>query len=351
MSAPIRRSGFAPGDRLDRLVIQERLGRDENSEVYRVFHPSYRRELAIKVFQPDVTLTESLADTFRQQAQQIIALRHPNILRVFSAEASGQLYYLVMELVEGTSLRDEITAHPTGLPLDEVLRLFRQITSAVAYAHDQGLLHGNLKPDNVLLDRTMRPILTDFNIPCFREHPRGRGGAGTPAYLAPEQATQKNLTVQSDIYALGVLLYEMVTGDVPFKGPSYEAIIQQHLTAPPVPPSAVRIELDPRIETAILKALSKSPADRHDSVRAMLVDLEAPPAASPYETISLTRETLAQVVKRPSEIRQFETTRAASPEPKYRVSRAVRLNRQAFQVALAVIALLIGALILALLLR
>lgn len=350
MNAPARHPRFAPGDRLDRLIVQERLGRDENSEVYRVFHPDFRRDMAIKVFHPDVTLTENLGGLFREQARQIIALRHPNILRVLSADAVGQLYYLLMELIEGSTLRDEITAHPTGLPREEVLRLFRQIASAVAYAHDLEIVHGNLKPDNVLLDRTSRPILTDFNIPCFREHPTGRGGAGTPLYLAPEQATQKNLTVQSDIYALGILLYEMVTGDVPFKGPSYEAIIEQHLTASPKPPSQMRVGLDPRIEETILKALNKRPADRFASVREMLSNLEASTASSPYETISLPPELMAKVVKHPAEIRQFESARAVLDKPEHARAAGLHLDPQLVSLGLAILAVVLAVAILAVLL-
>lgn len=301
---------LAPGDRLKNFQIQEMLGRGENAEVYRAYHPNLKRDVAIKLFHPDITRTESLTPLFLHQARDIIALRHPNIVRVLEAGDEGGSYYLVMELIQGTNLRDEMSMHPRGYEREDAVRLFTQIASAVSYAHDQSIVHGNIKPDNVLLDPRMRPILTDFNIPVFREHPSGRGGAATPIYLAPEQARQNLVTEQSDIYSLGIMLYELVTGDVPFKGGSFKAIVEQHHTQPPKPPSQVRIGLDPRIDKTVLTALEKDPTRRFGSVRDMLHSLESAPDDNPFETVSLTRDDLAEASrKRQSEIRRFEQSR------------------------------------------
>ncbi len=306
---------LAPGDRLKHFQIQEMLGRGENAEVYRAYHPHLKRDVAIKLFHPDITRTESLTPLFLHQARDIIALRHPNIVRILEAGDEGGSYYLVMELVQGTNLRDEISIHPRGYEREDAVRLFMQIASAVSYAHDQSIVHGNIKPDNVLLGPKMRPILTDFNIPVFREHPSGRGGAAAPIYLAPEQARQNLVTTQSDIYSLGIVLYELATGDVPFKGGSFKAIVEQHLTQAPKPPSQVRVGLDPRIDKTIIIALAKKPTQRFASVREMLHSIESTNDDNPFETVSLTRDNMAEMKrKRQAEIRRFEQSRTGSSQ-------------------------------------
>ncbi len=306
-------SRLAPGERLGEFTIRGMLGKGENAEVYRATHPDYRRDVAVKVFHPDITRTESLTPVFKQQTRDIINLKHPNITRVLDAGIAGDSYYLVMELIAGTTLRDEVSLHPKGFARHDALRLFRQIASAVAYAHDQNVLHGNIKPDNVLLDRTQRPILTDFNIPCFREHPSGRGGAASPVYLAPEQITVRTLvTPQSDIYALGILLYEIVTGDVPFKAATFSEIAQLQLKATPHPPGETNVGIDPRVENTIMAALHKEPDQRFKSVRDMLASLEGDVDSDPYETVTFTRDDLEkEKKKRAAEIRQFERARVA----------------------------------------
>jgi serine/threonine protein kinase len=337
------------GDRLKHFQIREMLGRGESAEVYRAYHPNLKRDVAIKLFHPDITRTESLTPLFLHQARDIIALRHPNIVRVLEAGDEGGSYYLVMELIDGTNLRDEMSMHPRGYDREDAVKLFSQIASAVSYAHDQGIVHGNIKPDNVLLGLRLRPILTDFNIPVFREHPSGRGGAATPIYLAPEQARQNLVTEQSDIYSLGIMLYELATGDVPFKGGSFKAIIEQHHSQVPKPPSQVRVGLDPRIDKTILTALAKDPAQRFTSVREMLHSLESTSDDNPFETVSLTRDDLAEMSrKRQSEIRHFEQSRTG-PEGDNQNSSVVDPRRRMIVGAVVVAAIvLIIAFVLAL---
>lgn len=340
---------LAPGDRLKHFQIQEMLGRGENAEVYRAYYPQLKRDVAIKLFHPDITRTESLTPLFLHQARDIIALRHPNIVRVLEAGDEGGSYFLVMELIEGTNLRDEMSMHPRGYEREEVTRLFMQIASAVSYAHDQGIIHGNIKPDNVLLDPKMRPILTDFNIPVFREHPSGRGGAATPIYLAPEQARQNLVTEQSDIYSLGIVLYELATGDVPFKGTSFKAIVEKHLTQAPKPPCQVRIGLDPRIDKTVLVALAKDPAQRFSSVREMLHSMENTNDGNPFETVSLTRDSMDEMKrKRQTEIRRFEQSRTGPAADEADVSTKEPAREMIIHVAIVAAAMLIIAFVLAL---
>ncbi len=296
-----------PGAKLGPYTLGALLGRGRDTEVYRASSPDLKHDAALKIYYADPGRLSSA--TFRNEVGVIAALKHPNIMRLYDYSTEDSRYYIVMELIEGTGLRDLLSAHPTGLERAEALRLFSQLASAVACAHDQKVVHGNIKPDNVLLDHSQRPVLTDFNIPCLRES-GDAFRATTPAYIAPEQAAGDPPIPQSDIYALGILLYEMVTGDVPFKGGSYEELIAHHQTTLPKPPGQIAVGLDPRIEDAILKALNKNPAERFASAREMLGAIESQESASQYQTVSLTRE---QVHKGRSEIKRFQESRLDEP--------------------------------------
>jgi serine/threonine-protein kinase len=294
-----------------KCVIRDLIGRGKNTEVYRAFYAEFKKDVALKILRPNIPHTPERAACYRQEAQAVADLKHPNILRIHEYGVERDAYYVVMEFIEGSNLRDLLSTHPTGLDRNDAMRIFSQLASAVATAHDHGVAHGNIKPDNVLLDRSQRPVLTDFTIPCLIE--RAGNPLSTPAYLAPEQATQRAATPPSDIYALGILLYEMVTGDVPFKGTTFDAVIAQHQSAPPTPPSQITIGLDPRIESVILKALRKAPAERFASAREMLSAIESGEVAGQYETLALKREQVRPERKRQSEIKRFEQARLGDP--------------------------------------
>ena len=312
MSAQVpQRPLLKAGERLARLTVQELLGRGENAEVYRAFHPDYKRDVALKVFRAVPKEPAAVRACFRRQMQTIIALKHPNIIRVLEADVSDEgRFYIVMELFVGTeTLRDAISLRPAGFEQEEGGRLFQQIASAVAYAHEQGIVHGNIKPDNVLLPSPLRPLLTDFDIVCLREHQSRPRTPNAATYLAPEQILGQETTVQSDIYALGLLLYEMMVGDVPFKGETFEAVADLQLNAVPTPPTEIRLELGTAVEQVIMRALRKKPAMRFSSVREMLERLEGQVVGgNPYETLTLER---SQLLKRAAPDKDFERERAA----------------------------------------
>ena len=306
---------LSPGDRLGRYAIRRLLGRGKHAEVYQAFHPDFRRDVAVKIVTSQPAPRPELVADFERDVKAVIELKHPNIMRVYESGFEAGFLFIVMELVEGTSLRDVLSKHPTGLTRDETMRVFSQLVSAVACAHDQGVIHENIKPDNVLLDSNQRPVLTDFTLPCLRrtEYAITSGGAGTAAYLAPEQAAQQLTSPQSDIYSLGVLLYEMVTGDVPFRGASYEHVVRQHQETAPTPPGQISMNLDPRLEHVILSALSKKPAERYASAREMLTALENEEIGNRYETVALHREDIPAIQKRRSEIIRFQQSRMDEP--------------------------------------
>ena len=298
-----------PGAKLGKYRIERHIGGGTRTAVYQAWHPNFKHGIVLKTLHAPADRPPDTDQCFRREAQAIQQLKHPNIIRVYDFGIEGDVYYLVMEFVAGNTLRDLISARPTGLDKDTVLRLFGQIASAVAAAHDQGIAHGNIKPDNVLLDDSQRPVLTDFRTPCQMRS----ADDDKPTYLAPEQLSAGETTPASDVYMLGIVLYEMVTGLVPFRGGTYDAIAAQHLHDAPTPPCEIAVGLSPRIERAILKGLNKNPADRHLSARDMLNDLERQESFNQYETLSLNRDAADEVRKRQSEIMRFEHSRADLP--------------------------------------
>lgn len=311
---------LGPGQQLGQYPIVHLIGRGRTAEVYRAVHPGLNREVALKVMYLDPGLLSApaeltrLVSDYRREVGAFAALRHPNIMQIYDYNChDNTILFLVMELVNADSLRDVISRQPTGLNSMDALRIFSQISNAIAYTHEHNVVHGNIKPDNVLFDSGERPVLTDFATPHLAEYylpildvPDSQA----PVYLAPEQLMGQPATVASDIYALGILLYEMITGDVPFTGGSREEVIDQHLHASPVPPGQIVAGLDPRVENAILCALNKNPAERYPSARAMLYELEEHEESSPYDTLALSRSALEAMHKRRSEVLRFQRSRA-----------------------------------------
>lgn len=304
-----------PGSRLGPYTILSMIGQGRRTEVYRASSPAYRQELAVKVIHAPVGIDDTTTACLKSRTETIAAIRHPNLVKIHESGVARQAFYVTTELVQGSTLRDLISAHPTGLDRDTTQRIFSQLASALAAAHDSDVVHGNIKPDNVLIDGSNRPVLTDFAIPCLFGSHGLPDDFNTLPYLSPEQLTGAAATIQSDIYMLGVLLYEMVTGDVPFKSTSVTEFADLHQHRPPTPPSQVRVDLTPQVERVILKALNKQPPERFHSTREMVADLERHEATSQYETLAFDRDVAEQIRKRRSEIRQFERTRIDHPAP------------------------------------
>ncbi len=292
MSTPLSNqplSNLAPGQQLGKYEIKQIIGRGGMAEVYRALNPDLKQYVAIKVLHPQALDSESAIQQFRQEAQAVAGLRHPNIVRVFDFHASKNVFFMVMELIDGPSLHRLLATYPQGMPRPMALHIFTQLADAVAYAHEQGVIHRDIKPGNVLMLNNTHPILTDFGLARMTSTARPSAAgivAGTPAYMSPESVTQSDVGRESDIYSLGVILYEMITGRVPFLGDSVTDILSQQLQTPPPPPSKLVSNLEPQIEAAILRALEKDPANRYHSARQMSKELRIGQLAGP-ETIQL----------------------------------------------------------------
>ena len=250
----------------DRYALERELGQGGMATVYLADDLRHERAVALKVLRPELALALG-ADRFLREIRTTAQLTHPHILPLLdSGEADGTLFY-VMPFVEGESLRDRLERE-RQLPLDEALRLTREVADALGYAHSHGVVHRDIKPENVLLE-SGHAVVADFGIAravsaagTARLTETGMA-VGTPAYMSPEQATGSgSLDGRSDIYSLGCVLYEMLSGETPYTGPTPQAILAKKLSEPLPRISVVREAVSPAVEAALAKALARTPADR-----------------------------------------------------------------------------------------
>ena len=320
-------SQLNPGQRVGSYTVERLIGRGRLAEVYRASRTGATDDIALKVFLPGVIRGPAHAARFLEDAARIARLTHPNITRIldFGCDSAKDLCYIAMECYEGATLRDEIAAHPSGYARNELWRLFEPVADALAHAHESGQVHGSIRPDHILFAADGRPILTDFTLAALAEE--GRAGYDAPpsavAYWAPEQAAQLRPGPAADVYALGVLLYELAVGDVPFRGRTRDALVAQHLYEEPVPPGQRRAGLDPRVERAILIALRKNPAERFLSVREMLAMMNSVDSDD-YATLNLGKRLAHEVRQRAPEAPDRPAPPAAEPLPVSRLAVASR---------------------------
>lgn len=269
-------SYLTPGQKLGKYEIKSLIGRGGMAEVYRARNPDLNQDVAIKFLRPQIVDSPEQLARFQQEARAAAALNHPHILRVYDFDTTGPAPYMVMELIEGPTLRDLIAHHPGRLPIERAIKLFAQVAEAVGYAHARGIIHRDIKPGNVLIAPGDRALLTDFGLARILGGSRlttSEVSLGTPAYMSPEQAAGLDTNKSTDIYALGVLFFEMVTGDVPFQGGSFAQVLVKHLNQPPAVPSQLRDDLPPEVDSTILRALEKDPASRFQSAKEILESL------------------------------------------------------------------------------
>lgn len=263
------------GQMLGEYRIVEEIGRGGMATVYRAYQPTLERYVALKVlpvyFQQDVEFLRR----FHHEAKAAARLNHPNIVRIYGVGESRGLNYMVMEYADGGSLRDRLVA---GKPLEsaEAVHIISQVAAALDYAHRRGVIHRDIKPSNILLTGDGRVLLSDFGIAKVSELSQlTRTGTflGTAEYTSPEQAESQPVDARSDLYSLGVVLYQMLTGRVPFSGETMQAIMYAHCHKAPPPPTRFNRSLPKSVEAVVWKALSKRKADRFQSGQEMTVAL------------------------------------------------------------------------------
>lgn len=252
---------------LGQYHIKELLGEGGMATVYKALQPSMQRHVAIKVMSADLSQNVEFVGRFEQEAQIFAELQHPHILPVIDFGRTDNHLYIVMRLVEGGSLDLRIRHQPLALEL--ALKLILQVGSALSFAHERGVVHRDLKPNNVLLDANNNAYLTDFGLAKML-----RGAStltrtdvflGTPAYMAPEQWRGEAVDARTDVYAMGIMLYEMIIGDLPFSADTPHVLMYKHVNEPPISPRTRNDQVSPQIEDVLMTALSKAPDERYQS--------------------------------------------------------------------------------------
>jgi len=260
-----------------RYRIVRHVAKGGMAQVYLAHDQLLDRQVAVKVLVPDLALDPSFVERFRREAQAAAGLNHHNVVSVYDFGQDDGAHFIVMEYVDGPTLRD-IIRRDAPLPPAQVIEIGSEIAAGLAAAHQQGLWHRDVKPANVLMSQTGSVKVADFGI-ARAAHSAREGltmpGAvvGTASYLSPEQALGEEVDLRSDVYSLGMVLYEMVAGRTPFAGDSPVAVAYKQVNEVPPPPSFFNPDTPPALDAVVLRALSKNPADRQQSAEALRAEL------------------------------------------------------------------------------
>lgn len=262
-----------------RYAVIERVGTGGMAEVYRARDDLLGREVAIKVLHERYSRDRSFVERFRREAQSAANLNHPNIVALYDYGADGDTYFIVMEFIEGRSLSEIIAAEGALLP-ERAADIASDVAKALDRAHSNGLVHRDVKPGNIMITNNGQTKVTDFGIARALsgdgEQTMTQTGMviGTAAYLSPEQAQGNTIDGRSDVYSLGVVLYEMLTGQAPFTGDTPLAIAYKHVRENPDPPSSMNADVPAGLDAITMKALAKNPDNRYSSATEMQEDLQ-----------------------------------------------------------------------------
>ena len=269
------------GERLDQYELTELLARSGMASIFKAVDLESGRIVALKIphiqYESDVVFSER----FRREQEVGERLSHPNLVQVLTPREKSRMY-IAMEYVEGRSLR-ALMSDKRPLPAEKALDIARQVCDALVYLHAEGVVHRDIKPENILLTASGQVKILDFGIALFESERRltwmGLSHAvGTPDYMAPEQIRGRRGDPRTDVYAAGMLLYEMLTCNLPYESPSPRMLLRAKTSEEPRPPSYYVPGFDPHLEAIILKAIEVSPRDRYASAAALLADLKDPSA-------------------------------------------------------------------------
>ena len=313
---------LATGSTLGRYQIVSPLGQGGMATVYKAFQPALDRYVALKLLRAGIVDDAEQRERFDREAKAIARLRHPSIVQVFDFDTIEGQSFLVMEFIDGGTLKTKQTELATAgqhLPRGDVSRIIGEVADALDAAHHMGIVHRDVKPSNVLLSRSGRAIMADFGIARILTsagQTQTGVGVGTPEYMSPEQGEGAAVDKQSDIYSLGVMAYELLTGRVPFRADTPLAVVLAHVRDPLPLPSTIDPSIGPEVERVLLKAMAKTPSERYASAGdfsgALASALAAVPAAAPASTQSVTVAPAAAEVSSPAIV---PTVAPATPSP------------------------------------
>lgn len=316
------------GVTINNYTIIKKLGEGGMGIVYIAHHPDLDLEIAIKVMRPELAEREGFFDQFKREAQTIAKLQNQNIVRIhnFGHHKETGVTYLMMELVDGPTLRALLRDSPFGVPVTSAVEIIEQIARGLGYAHNQGILHLDLKPDNILLTKLQpheiqnkeccpyRPVISDFGLARLRVAPgvsiQTTQRIGTPHYMSPEQCQGKALNEKSDIYSLGVMLYEVLCGQRPFPVSTLAHAVYYHGTQVPSPPSTHLASLPAVLDELVLTMLAKDPNQRPPTATAIANQLaDILPSLTPAPTGKIVPSQFGAVAT-PEEVAQWSPERA-----------------------------------------
>ncbi|HVT37970.1 MAG TPA: serine/threonine-protein kinase [Gemmatimonadaceae bacterium] len=295
--------GTAGGDLFARVAralapayeLERELGRGGMAVVFAARDTRLKRGVAVKLLPPDLAFQDGIRTRFLREAEMAAGLSHPNIVPIYLVDERDGLVFFVMALVEGGSVGDRLRRDaPAPMPVADARRIVREVAGALDYAHARGVVHRDIKPDNILLDApTGRAMVTDFGIARAASDGQSRltstGAAlGTPAYMSPEQcAGERELDGRSDLYSLGAVAYHMLTGVAPFSGGNTQAIMMKQVSEPPVPLTQRRADVPPDLERIVLKLLAKDPAQRFATGAEVIAAIDGAPVAAPRDSATV----------------------------------------------------------------
>ena len=259
------------GRYIGKYKIESMLGRGGMAEVYKAYQENLERHVAIKLMYPFMSADENFVNRFKREALTMARIDHVNIVRVYDFDVENSRYYIVMQFIQGGTLKEKIEeALALGqlVPLADTVQVMLEMADALAYAHSYGMVHRDIKPGNIMLSSTGRAILTDFGIAKMTsgtQYTATGAMVGTPAYMSPEQGLGKSGDERSDLYALGVLFYNLVTGRLPHEADTPIALLLKHVNEAPLDPRSLNPNLPYEIESIIYKLLEKEPEDRYQT--------------------------------------------------------------------------------------
>jgi beta-lactam-binding protein with PASTA domain/predicted Ser/Thr protein kinase len=258
-----------------RYRVVRKLGSGGMADVYLAEDEELGRRVAIKILNERHANDEQFVERFRREAKNAAGLSHPNIVSIYDRGEAEGTYYIAMEYLDGRSLKELVTARGP-LPIGDAIAFTREVLSALRFAHRKGVVHRDIKPHNVMADADGRLKVTDFGIARAGASQMTEAGSiiGTAQYLSPEQARGAAVDQRSDLYSVGIVLYELLTGTVPFNGETPVEIAMRHLSDTPQPPSIKRAEIPPDLDMIVLRALAKNPDDRFQTAAEMDAELE-----------------------------------------------------------------------------
>lgn len=260
----------------NRYRILSKIGVGGMADVYKGEDTLLGRPVAIKILHANFASDDEFVSRFKREAQAAGKLNHPNIVNMYDVGYDQDMHYIIMEYVDGETLKEYITRHHR-LSIDEAVKISISIGEGLEHAHAMGIVHCDIKPHNVIITNTGRVKVTDFGIARAMNSTNTvmytNSIMGSAHYLSPEQASGKSVDGNTDIYSLGVVLYEMLTGKVPFEGDTPIAVALKHVREKVIPPTRYNPSIPPLLESVVLKALAKNPADRFESISEMMGDL------------------------------------------------------------------------------